>query len=104
MKHVEQIDRLKQWIREEGLRTDQCTFAVLDEVCEGCRCSQLAIEQMQNKSAPMKNEFEEELQMSILKFSNRDEVHGLRLKLGIAILVAGCGWMTAAVLLWISHG
>ena len=52
----------------------------------------------------MKNEFEEELQMSILKFSNRDEVHGLRLKLGIAILVAGCGWMTAAVMLWISHG
>jgi hypothetical protein len=29
---------LKQWIREEGIRTDTCTYDILKEICEGCRC------------------------------------------------------------------
>lgn len=28
----------KHWIREEGNRTDSCTFNVLGEICEGCKC------------------------------------------------------------------
>lgn len=28
----------KHWIREEGKRTDACTFNVLGEICEDCKC------------------------------------------------------------------
>lgn len=31
-------ERLKEWIRQEGVRTDTCTYDVLKEMCEGCRC------------------------------------------------------------------
>lgn len=29
---------LREWIRAEGVRTDTCTYEVLREICEGCRC------------------------------------------------------------------
>lgn len=32
------IEDLVRWIKEEGERTDICTFQVLGEVCDGCRC------------------------------------------------------------------
>lgn len=31
-------ERLREWIRSEGVRTDACTYDVLGEICEGCRC------------------------------------------------------------------
>lgn len=31
-------ERLREWIRAEGMRSDTCTFDVLGEICEGCRC------------------------------------------------------------------
>lgn len=31
-------ERLREWIRNEGVRTDACTYDVLGEICEGCRC------------------------------------------------------------------
>ena len=31
-------ERLREWIRSEGVRTDTCTYDVLGEICEGCRC------------------------------------------------------------------
>lgn len=34
----EENERLKSWIREEGVRNDTCTYDVLREICEGCRC------------------------------------------------------------------
>lgn len=34
----EENERLKEWIREEGIRTDTCTYNILGEICEGCRC------------------------------------------------------------------
>ena len=33
-----EIDALRQWIREEGERTDICTQKILGEICDGCRC------------------------------------------------------------------
>ena len=36
--HVVEIIRLREWIREEGKRTDTCTYNILREICEGCRC------------------------------------------------------------------
>ena len=34
----EENERLKEWIREEGIRTDTCTYDILGEICEGCMC------------------------------------------------------------------
>ena len=34
----EENERLKEWIREEGIRNDTCTYDILGEICEGCRC------------------------------------------------------------------
>jgi hypothetical protein len=31
-------ERLKEWIRQDGVRNDTCTYDVLHEICEGCRC------------------------------------------------------------------
>lgn len=31
-------ERLREWIRSEGMRMDECTYDVLGEICEGCRC------------------------------------------------------------------
>lgn len=33
-----EIERLRDWIRAEGERTDQCTYSILGEICNGCRC------------------------------------------------------------------
>ena len=33
-----EIDRLREWITAEGMQTDTCTYEVLGEICEGCRC------------------------------------------------------------------
>lgn len=33
--------RLRDWIRAEGIRTDTCTYHILGEICEGCRCERL---------------------------------------------------------------
>lgn len=30
--------RLREWIQREGVITDTCTYSVLGEICEGCRC------------------------------------------------------------------
>ena len=35
---VRRIEVLCDWIRQEGMQTDTCTFNVLGEICEGCRC------------------------------------------------------------------
>lgn len=34
----EENERLKEWIRQEGMRNDTCTYDVLHEICDGCRC------------------------------------------------------------------
>lgn len=34
----EENERLREWIRQEGMRSDTCTYDVLHEICEGCRC------------------------------------------------------------------
>lgn len=31
-------ERLREWIRKDGVRTDTCTYDALHEICEGCRC------------------------------------------------------------------
>lgn len=31
-------ERLREWIRNEGVESDICTFNVLNEICDGCRC------------------------------------------------------------------
>ncbi len=34
-----EIQALRNWIREEGARTNTCTANVLrEEICEGCKC------------------------------------------------------------------
>lgn len=33
-----ELENCKQWIRDEGQRTDTCTFNILKEICENCRC------------------------------------------------------------------
>jgi hypothetical protein len=35
---LKRIARLSAWIKEEGERTNTCTFGVLGDVCDGCRC------------------------------------------------------------------
>ena len=35
---AENIARLRRFIKDEGARTDLCTFDVLGDVCKGCRC------------------------------------------------------------------
>ena len=29
---------LREWVKEEGRRNDVCTYGILKEVCEDCRC------------------------------------------------------------------
>jgi hypothetical protein len=36
--YIKENRRLRDWIREEGMRTDTCTYNILGEICEGCRC------------------------------------------------------------------
>ncbi len=35
---ADEIYRLKEWIREEGIRSNTCTYNVLGEICIGCEC------------------------------------------------------------------
>lgn len=35
---ITEVEVLKDWIRAEAWRTDTCTFDILREVCDGCRC------------------------------------------------------------------
>lgn len=30
---------LREWVKEEGKRNDVCTYGILKEVCEDCKCS-----------------------------------------------------------------
>lgn len=39
----QEVAHLRAWIRDEGERTNVCTFDVLGEVCAGCRCSRAAL-------------------------------------------------------------
>lgn len=32
------VEALKDYIRREGVMNDTCTYNVLREICEGCRC------------------------------------------------------------------
>lgn len=31
-------ERLREWIREQGEHSNTCTFDVLKEICDGCKC------------------------------------------------------------------
>lgn len=44
----EENERLKEWIRQEGMRNDTCTYDVLHEICEGCRCKRQPQQNAQN--------------------------------------------------------
>ena len=33
-----EVIALKSWIRDEGERTDTCTYNVLREICPKCKC------------------------------------------------------------------
>jgi len=34
-----EVQRLRNWIRDEGQRTNTCTLAALpEEICDGCKC------------------------------------------------------------------
>ena len=35
------IAELEEWIRYEGIIDDTCTYAILNKVCDGCRCGRL---------------------------------------------------------------
>ena len=35
------IAELEEWIKAEGEHTDTCTYAILNKVCDGCRCGRL---------------------------------------------------------------
>lgn len=35
---ADEIERLRDWIRREGMHNNTCTYPVLGEICEGCRC------------------------------------------------------------------
>ena len=35
---VEMIERMRNWIHEEGDRNDVCTYNILGEVCGYCEC------------------------------------------------------------------
>ena len=30
---------LREWVKEEGKRNDVCTYGILKEICEDCKCS-----------------------------------------------------------------
>lgn len=36
MKHQNEL--MRDWIKSESERTDICTYALLGEICEHCRC------------------------------------------------------------------
>lgn len=29
---------LREWVKEEGKRNDVCTYGILKEICEDCKC------------------------------------------------------------------
>jgi len=35
---AKKVEALKDYIRREGVMNDTCTYNVLREICEGCRC------------------------------------------------------------------
>ena len=35
---IEMIERMRNWIHEEGDRNDVCTYNILGEVCGYCEC------------------------------------------------------------------
>jgi hypothetical protein len=38
----QRIDNLENWVREEGSRSNVCTFNILQgEICEGCLCGRV---------------------------------------------------------------
>jgi hypothetical protein len=43
-----EIERLRGWIKAEGERTDQCTYAILGEICDGCRCDRQLPQSLQS--------------------------------------------------------
>ena len=36
---VEMIERMREWIHEEGERNNVCTYNILGEVCGYCECT-----------------------------------------------------------------
>ena len=38
-KAANEIERLREWIRDSGQVTDTCTRRVLCEICTNCKCS-----------------------------------------------------------------
>lgn len=45
-------ERLRDWIAEEGKRTDTCTENVLMRICEDCRCGKLKTPNAQHEPGP----------------------------------------------------
>lgn len=35
------IAELEDWIKAEGEHNDTCTYAILNKVCDGCRCERM---------------------------------------------------------------
>ena len=35
---LQYIDHLESWVKDEAERNNVCTFDLLSEVCEGCKC------------------------------------------------------------------
>ena len=33
-----EIEKYRDWIRREGDNNDTCTYHILGEICEGCKC------------------------------------------------------------------
>ena len=33
-----EVAELRNWIRQEGVNSDTCTYNILREICEGCNC------------------------------------------------------------------
>jgi len=33
-----EVAELREWIRQEGVNSDTCTYDILGEICEGCNC------------------------------------------------------------------
>lgn len=38
-----EVHRLREWIRATGDQYDICTYSVLKEVCDGCRCKRARV-------------------------------------------------------------
>jgi hypothetical protein len=35
---VKEVNRLRSWIRAEGLRSNVCTYRILGHLCQNCLC------------------------------------------------------------------